>query len=130
MRRAQHIAARFVWLPNVVDIPAFAPEEAKILFPAHRLPDRLHAHDFVPSLLMPSATPAGAGYPEAGAKTAGETVPEAARKAIMEMVKPLHDDDRGPEPKVPGRAEPIGKEFGISVIDWVRVVEDAGGGTW
>ena len=82
-----------------------------------------------PSLLTPSApAPAAAGYAEARAKTAGETVAEATRKAMMEMVEPLYDDDRRRETKVPGRAEPIRKEFGIGVVDRVRVVGGVGRG--
>src|SRR5207248_5525623 len=123
VRRAQHITARFIRLPDVVDIPAFAPEEAQILFSAHRLPDRLHAHDLAPSLLAPSApSRAGAGNAEAWAKTAGETVGKAARKAIMEVMEPLHDDDRRREAKVPRRARPIRKELWVGVVDRVRVV--------
>ena len=49
MRRAQDIAARFVRLPDVVDIPAPAFEKAQILLSAHRLSDRLHAHLSVPA---------------------------------------------------------------------------------
>ena len=49
VRRAQHIAARFVRLPNVVDVAAPAFEKAQILLPAYRLPDGLHAHITTPS---------------------------------------------------------------------------------
>jgi hypothetical protein len=122
VRGAKHITARFIRLSDIGGIPALSFEEAQILFSAHRLADCLHAHDLAPSLLTPSTTPAGAGNAEARAKTAGETVPEAARKAIMEMVEPLHDDDRGRQAKVPGRAEPIRKELGVSIVDRVRVV--------
>jgi hypothetical protein len=60
------------------------------------------------------------------AKTAGETVPEAARKAEMEMVESLNDDDRGREAKKPRFTEPIWKELGIGVVDGVRVVVGVG----
>src|SRR5689334_19122333 len=77
---------------------------------------------------MMTTTPAAADSGETRAKTAGETVPEAARKAMMEMVEPLHDDDRRREAKVPGRAEPIRKELWVGVVDRVRVVVGIGRG--
>ena len=51
---------------------------------------------------------------------------EAVRKAMMEMVESLHDDDRRREAKVPRLAEPIRKELGIGVVDRVWVVVGVG----
>ena len=44
MRRPHDIAARLTRQPHIVDVAAPPPQQAEILFAAHRHTDRLHAH--------------------------------------------------------------------------------------
>jgi hypothetical protein len=102
MRRAQHKASRFIRLFYIIDIPAFAFEEAEILLSGHRLPDRFHAHPVSPvlgMLAMMAATHASRARKataEATLETVTDTVVEAVHKAMMEMEmrKPLRDENR------------------------------------
>ena len=67
-------------------------------------------------------------WPKPGPKPRAKPCAEAAGKAMVEMMEPLHDDDRRREAKVPGRAGPIRKELGIGVVDRIRVVVRVGRG--
>jgi len=58
---------------------------------------------------------------EARAETADETVPEAARKAVLKTMEPVHDDDGRCQTKIPRRAYPVRKKLGIGIIDRIRV---------
>ena len=51
---------------------------------------------------MPATVRGGKAATKARAETAGEAMPEAVAKAMMEMMEPLHDDDRRREAKEPG----------------------------
>jgi hypothetical protein len=62
-------------------------------------------------------------------KTAGETtreavaksMPKAVAKSMVEMIEPLHDDDRWGETEEPGLASPIRKGLGKGVVGGIRV---------
>jgi hypothetical protein len=86
MGRPQDVSARFAGFLHIVDIPAPAFEKAQILFSAHRLSDRLHAHYLDPLQLPAPTTPATARR--------SETMPKAVAKSMVEMIEPLDDDDR------------------------------------
>src|SRR5205823_12545249 len=109
-----------VRLSHIVDIAASSGEEAPVLFAAHRLADRLHAHGRLP-LAVPAAASGGEATAQSGSKAAREAVPETVAKAVLEVMKPLHDDNRRREAEKPRRADPIRKEFGIGIVDGIRV---------
>src|SRR5215472_11108832 len=127
MRRTQYIAAGLVRLPDVADVTAPAFEEAQILLPAGRLTDRLQAHIPTPCLKLtaPAAGTAadrGETMSEAGAKTPNEPVIKTARKPVLEMPEPLHDDDGRREAKKPRLANPIRKKLGVGIIDGIGIL--------